>query len=321
MIIYEEENNLWLKIVTGRRVIKISNKKRLYPRLIDDKVFKAVFCRPGNEHLLKELTERLLDISLEEIKIISPELTKDNIYEKSKYLDVLFTSGRMYFNYEVFSVYYPGMDNRGFSYIATVYSKALKQGEEYKKMPIVTQINLIAGAGSKKPPKGLDKVVNVRTGTTRVNNLFIIDINLDIICDSCYNEDGRYNFLKIFMASKEELEQLTKEGDSFMKEIKKKMDELSSDNFFENFISVEEDERKIRNTYYTNGFFENFISVEEDERKIRNTYYTNGIEEGEERGKENALIETAKNLLKYGMPINDIVKNTGLSKKKIKFLQ
>ena len=96
------------------------------------------------------------------------------------------------------------------------------------------------------------------------------------------------------MASKEELEQLTKEGDSFMKEIKKKMDELSSDNFFENFISVEEDERKIRNTYYTNG---------------------------EERGKENALIETAKNLLKYGMPINDIVKNTGLSKKKIKSLQ
>ena len=83
-----------------------------------------------------------------------------------------------------------------------------------------------------------------------------------------------------------------------MKEIKKKMDELSSDNFFENFISVEE-----------------------DERKIRNTYYTNGIEEGEERGKENALIETAKNLLKYGMPINDIVKNTGLSKKKIKSLQ
>ena len=96
------------------------------------------------------------------------------------------------------------------------------------------------------------------------------------------------------MASKEELEQLTKEGDSFMKEIKKKMDELSSDNFFENFISVEEDERKIRNTYYTNG---------------------------EERGKENALIETAKNLLKYGMPINDIVKNTGLSKQKIKSLQ
>ena len=100
------------------------------------------------------------------------------------------------------------------------------------------------------------------------------------------------------MASKEELEQLTKEGDSFMKEIKKKMDELSSDNFFENFISVEE-----------------------DERKIRNTYYTNGIEEGEKRGKENALIETAKNLLKVGDSIQKISEVTGLSKQKIKSLQ
>lgn len=96
------------------------------------------------------------------------------------------------------------------------------------------------------------------------------------------------------MASKEELEQLTKEGDSFMKEIKKKMDKLSSDNFFENFISVEEDERKIRNTYYTNG---------------------------EERGKENALIETAKNLLKVGDSIQKISEVTGLSKQKIKSLQ
>lgn len=96
------------------------------------------------------------------------------------------------------------------------------------------------------------------------------------------------------MASKEELEQLTKEGNSFMKEIKKKMDELSSDNFFENFISVEEDERKIRNTYYTNG---------------------------EERGKENALIETAKNLLKVGDSIQKISEVTGLSKQKIKSLQ
>ena len=96
------------------------------------------------------------------------------------------------------------------------------------------------------------------------------------------------------MASKEELEQLTKEGNSFMKEIKKKMDELSSDNFFENFISVEEDERKIRNTYYTNG---------------------------EERGKENALIETAKNLLKVGDSIQKISEVTGLSKEKIKSLQ
>ena len=36
----------------------------------------------------------------------------------------------------------------------------------------------------------------------------LFDINLDKIGDSCYNEDGKYNFLKMFTASKEELKEL-----------------------------------------------------------------------------------------------------------------
>ena len=107
-------------------------------------------------------------------------------------------------------------------------------------------------------------------------------------------------------APKEELEFLAEKGDNLMKKIKDEVNRVNDENYFANFISVEEDERKIRNTYYANG-------VEEGEAR--------GEKRGEKRGKENALIETAKNLLKYGMPINDIVKNTGLSKKKIKSLQ
>ena len=91
-----------------------------------------------------------------------------------------------------------------------------------------------------------------------------------------------------------------------MKKIKDEVNRVNDENYFANFISVEEDERKIRNTYYANG-------VEEGEAR--------GEKRGEKRGKEKALLETAKNLLKYGMPINDIVKNTGLSKQKIKSLQ
>ena len=91
-----------------------------------------------------------------------------------------------------------------------------------------------------------------------------------------------------------------------MKKIKDEVNRVNDENYFANFISVEEDERKIRNTYYANG-------VEEGEAR--------GEKRGEKRGEEKALLETAKNLLKYGMPINDIVKNTGLSKQKIKSLQ
>ena len=102
-------------------------------------------------------------------------------------------------------------------------------------------------------------------------------------------------------ASREELEFLAEKGDEFMRKIQKQVEKLNDENYFANFISVEEDERKIRNTYFANG-------KEEGEKS------------GEKRGKENALIETAKNLLKYGMSVADVAKTTGLSQKQIKEL-
>ena len=115
-------------------------------------------------------------------------------------------------------------------------------------------------------------------------------------------------------APKEELEFLAEKGDNLMKKIKDEVNRVNDENYFANFISVEEDERKIRNTYYANG-------VEEGEARGEKRGEIRGEIRGEKRGKEKALLETAKNLLKYGMPINDIVKNTGLSKQKIKSLQ
>ena len=168
--------------------------------------------------------------------------------------------------------------------------------------------------GTNQPEISVSSVINKDTLKLKVRNLDIYDVNLDKINSRCYNKDDEYNFLEMITAPKEELEKLAEKGDDFMKEINKQVNKLHDENYFANFISVEEDERKIRNTYYKNG-----------ERRGEE----NGIKIGEKRGKEtgikigkeNALIETAKNLLKYGMPINDIVKNTGLSKQKIKSLQ
>ena len=99
-----------------------------------------------------------------------------------------------------------------------------------------------------------------------------------------------------------------------MKKIKDEVNRVNDENYFANFISVEEDERKIRNTYYANG-------VEEGEARGEKRGEIRGEIRGEKRGKENALIETAKNLLNLGISIDNIAKGTGLSKKKIKALQ
>ena len=277
-------------------------------------MFKAVFCTPGNEKILKEFVERILKRKFKTFKIISPELTKNNIYEKGKYLDVLIKTDNLFVNIEINSHNYNGLSERNFSYIALVYASHIKVGEEYNNDLDFVQINLTVGLGTNQPEISVSRVINKDTLKLKVRNLDIYDVNLDKINSRCYNKDDEYNFLKMITAPKEELEKLAEKGDDFMKEINKQVNKLHDENYFANFISVEEDERKIRNTYYKNG-----------ERRGEE----NGIKIGEKRGKEtgikigkeNALIETAKNLLKYGMPINDIVKNTGLSKQKIEYLQ
>ena len=290
------------------------NTKKDFYKLINDKMFKAVFCTPGNEEILKEFTERILKTKFKNFKIISPELTKNNIYEKGKYLDILIKADDLFVNIEINSHNYNGLSERNFSYIALVYASHIKVGEEYNNNLDFVQINLTVGLGTNQPEISVSRVINKDTLKLKVRNLDIYDVNLDKINSRCYNKDDEYNFLKMITAPKEELEKLAEKGDDFMKEINKQVNKLHDENYFANFISVEEDERKIRNTYYKNG-----------ERRGEE----NGIKIGEKRGKEtgikigkeNALIETAKNLLKYGMPINDIVKNTGLSKQKIESLQ
>ena len=282
------------------------NTKKDFYKLINDKMFKAVFCTPGNEDLLKEFTERILKTKFKNFKIISPELTKNNIYEKGKYLDILIKTNNIFVNIEINSQNYNGLSERNFSYIALVYASHIKVGEEYNNNLDFVQINLTVGLGTNQPEISVSRVINKDTLKLKVRNLDIYDVNLDKINSRCYNEDDEYNFLKMITAPKEELEFLAEKGDNLMKKIKDEVNRVNDENYFANFISVEEDERKIRNTYYANG-------VEEGEAR--------GEKRGEKRGKEKALLETAKNLLKYGMPINDIVKNTGLSKQKIESLQ
>ena len=272
-------------------------------------MFKAVLCTPGNEQILKEFIERILKRKFKTFKIISPELTKNNIYEKGKYLDVLIKTDNLFVNIEVNSHNYNGLSERNFSYIALVYASHIKVGEEYNNDLDFVQINLTVGLGTKMPEISISKVINKETLKLKVRNLEIYDVNLDKINSRCYNEDDEYNFLKMMTASKEELEFLAEKGDNFMKKIKDEVNRINDENYFANFISVEEDERKIRNTYYANG-------VEEGEARGERL----GEKRGEKRGKENATMKIAQNLLNFGMPINDIIKNTGLSQSQIKNL-
>ncbi len=193
------------------------NTKKDFYKLINDKMFKAVFCTPGNEDLLKEFTERILKTKFKNFKIISPELTKNNIYEKGKYLDILIKADDLFVNIEINSHNYNGLSERNFSYIALVYASHIKVGEEYNNNLDFVQINLTVGLGTNQPEISVSRVINKDTLKLKVRNLDIYDVNLDKINSRCYNKDDEYNFLKMITAPKEELEKLAEKGDDNLK--------------------------------------------------------------------------------------------------------
>ena len=63
------------------------------------------------------------------------------------------------------------------------------------------------------------------------------------------------------------------------------------------------------------------ISREEERQQGKEEGLAEGLEKGKEEGEHNAKIETAKNMLKDGLPKEVVAKYTGLSVEDVKKLQ
>ena len=73
---------------------------------------------------------------------------------------------------------------------------------------------------------------------------------------------------------------------------------LNNDPFFQEYMSQEEDQRKMQNSLI---------------REAEDTGYEKGIKLGEDKGKEQEKIDIAKRLFKMHMTKEDIIKATGLT--------
>ena len=56
--------------------------------LTNDYVFKRVFAKEGNENILKDLLEAVLDIKIEKVEVQNPEIPKEAIEDKLSVLDI-----------------------------------------------------------------------------------------------------------------------------------------------------------------------------------------------------------------------------------------
>ena len=267
--------------------------KKFY-KLKNDAVFKAVFCKEKNKDLFELLLQEALNKKINIISINTPEIYKNNVYEKGRTLDVLIKSDNLLINVEINTFVSNSLKRRNAGYIFRKYSELTHMGESYNSMPLVIQINLSSLNSNKLVYKYnlYDKVNN----KTYIDNLEIYEFNITKIKETCYNKSSKYRLLSLLDCNKEELDLL--KGDDIVERIKNEVNYLNDDPDFIKYMSEEDEARLLKNT-------------------LKEDAYQTGIEEGIEKGSKQQKLITAKELLKNNIPIDIIIKSTGLTENEI----
>ena len=250
---------------------------------------------------------------------------------------------------------------RNMAFLCDMYAGHTLVGESYTEETKIIQINFSYGL---KDNNGI-RIYKIQDKENKefVNNFLIYEINMDYYLKLWYNKNEQqvniYKYLIMLNLEENDLKEISIKD----KVVMKFMDELVKLNSrpeFREYMSVEEDERKIHNSLLQSSYnegkkeeklnftkkllltgldiktisnltdlseeeikklnsrpeFREYMSVEEDERKIHNSLLQSSYNEGINEG----IIKTAINLLNENIDINIIAKVTGLSLDKIKEL-
>jgi len=126
-------------------------------------------------------------------------------------------------------------------------------------------------------------------------------------------EKEKFKYLIMMGLEKDELDSIPK-GDTIMNKYKDKITKLNEEPSFQEYMTKEEDDRKMYNTKMN---YAKKTGIEEGiKRGIKQ-----GIEQGMNVGKKEEKIKIAKNMLKKNFDIDSISEITNLTKEEIKNLE
>ena len=133
-----------------------------------------------------------------------------------------------------------------------------------------------------------------------VRNFIIYDINMVKCKNLWYTKDkefDKYKYLMMLDLNEEKLEDLSKK-DKVVSKYMETLEEVNKDPEFREYMSAEEDARKMENSHL-------------DEARA----------EGKSQGKNERNIEIAKNMLNEGINLSVVAKCTGLTENEINSLK
>ena len=268
-------------------------KRKNILELTSDVVFKAFMLSDNTKEYKAKLLYLITGISYEELlhaTYVSKEFPVNNKKDKRYRSDIVVDIDKHILNCEMNGQYYQGLFIKNNRYINKISGDSFDKGEDYLDIEDINQINI--DNFTKYKGNKLVYAFSMYEKDTREleeEGLKSYHIDLDYLRKKCYN--------------KEELNELE---EMLMLFIVKSFDELRGDIYMEPYMQeamqelerISQDEKII-------GLYD----AEKVDKKIRNTQIKSARMEGIE--------EVARNLLKIGIPINQISEATSLPTSKI----
>ena len=264
---------------------KEEKKEKRFISLLSDTTFKYFFKIEDYKEFFNTIIKPIINMDIKDFKLYDAELNSGN--EKRDYrLDILLVSDLVDLVISIEMNQFPSEETKYKDrlYVYSLLAKSLNSGEDIKKKKVI-QINF----NKEKHPyvsKASYSVMDINTHK-EIKDFKIHDVYLENYKGIRYNGDNKEEaYLSLFTAnSYEELREIA--GDD--KEALKIVDELERLGLDDKFGLA-----------YDNEIMQ---------KKMINTARNWGYDDGA-KAKE---IEIAKNLLKDGIPIEVVSRNTGLS--------
>ena len=287
--------------------------------LSNDYVFKRVFAKEGNEGLLKDLLESILDININKVVIQNPELIRETKEGKTGVLDIKAEiNDNTVIDIEIQVENEYNMSERSTVYMGKLITNQLNKGDTYSKLKKSILINILkfnyfkrnsyhSIAHMKFEKTKEQKYVNMGYKTEDEIATKDIEVHYIEIPKFIKKNPGTNARIEQWLWTIVGKEDKVKMAESKNKEVKKAVEVLDE-------MSMSKEERERYEAIQKYEF--NYNTSMHNAREI-------GLQEGKKEGekeKQKEIAKIVKNLYKIGMDNNNISKVTGVSLEKIKEL-
>ena len=290
----------------------IDTKEKFYTCKYD-RPFKEIMLKENNKDILKCLLENILKVKINEILIKPTERNTGNLKIKRKTLDALLLTNQGKIGIEVNANPEEFVHPRNMAYICDVYASHTLVGEEYDESIMIIQINLTYGIVKDKEPYRIYYIQD-KEQKKFVNNFKIVEINMEYYKNIWYHKNEKEieknKYIVMLDLELEDLKKLSQKN-KVVQEYMEELEKLNSDVEFREYMSAEEDARKIYNSRMK-------CATEKGWKTGIEQGLQQGLQQGIQQGIEKTQQEIVKNLNNMNMSINQISKVTGLLEENIK---